>query len=210
MLLVSTLLQLQWILTVLARPTEPSPPEEEQKTTTTTTPNPHHAVLAKRANQCNQFREVFQASYCAHFGMIATQCRSTKGQPYYRTYYDLCPPGQFCLERFLDNPEQAICISIPRAVHWATRVGDSCQGVDSRQNIGKEVRMLVDVFDKGKAYVPQHVSLYHDYSLIQEVGPADIQGGTFVSRPFQLLGDVLTCVRAAAAGRDVFAYIRNS
>lgn len=69
--------------------------------------------------------------------------------------------------------------------------------------------MLVDVFQHGNPYTPNHLTLYNNgHQMIQEAGPADLIGGSFISKPFKLLGDVLTCVYSPKAGLDIFAYIR--
>lgn len=200
MLLVSTLFQL---VMVLALPTTELSRPEDIKTI-----DPPHAVLEKRYNKCDA-GETLISSYCIDWQHMGTRCRRTQdGWTYVRVYADLCPRGTFCLDHFFDHPQQAICISILRAVQWSTKVGDSCQGVNSASNVGTSVRMLVDVFDHGKNYAPEHLTIWSGQTLIQEVGPGDLVEGKFTSQPFKLLGGVLTCVRAMAAGRDIFAYIR--
>lgn len=194
MLLVPILFQLA---IVLALPTEPSQPEE-------TSINPRHAVLEKRYNTCEP-SEFLQKSNCTNHSTIATICEAKSGA-YVRTYSQQCPDGTFCLEKFFDKPEQAICISIIKAVHWATRVGDSCRGVNSVSYLGKKVRMLIDVFWHGAPHAANHFTLYAGHQLIEQAVSG--RGGTFMSKPFTLLGGVLTCVYAASAGLDVYAYIR--
>lgn len=186
------------LATVLARPTELSLPKE-------TSVDPRHAVLEKRYNTCGD-NEEFLGSYCFTVNIIVTRCRMNTGAGKEATF-ERCPSGTFCHPRFFENPDQAICLSVIKAVHWASRVGDSCQGVNSGSNVGQKVRMLVDVFQHGAVHAPNHLSLYAaGHQLIEEAVPD--QGGTFISKPFTLLGGVLTCVYSATAGLDIFAFIR--
>lgn len=70
------------------------------------------------------------------------------------------------------------------------------------------MRLIVDVYLRGSASVPKHLAMYNGNDLIQEVGPADMKRGSFLSRPFTLKGGVRTCVLHKESNANIFAYLR--
>lgn len=70
--------------------------------------------------------------------------------------------------------------------------------------------MIMDFYDEDDhPYTPRHVKLLYGTAVIQEVGAADIHGGSFLSKSFILFGGtVATCVTSVLAGAKIFAYIK--